>query len=289
MIRIICNPTAGNGRSEKTGALVDRTLTEKNVPHEYLLTKEAGHATRLAREAAENGTDTVFAVGGDGTVLEVAQGLLDTRTALGVIPAGTGNDFIKTIGTPKDPLAALDAALRYSPKPTDAARLNDRIFLNETGTGFDVMVLDYAEKAKKYCHGLLPYLYGVLCTIFHFSSVHVAYALDGGEPVERDILVLGAGNGRYIGGGIPIAPDAKPDDGLLDIVIINGMKKARMLRVLPLLLKGKVLTFPETEFVRVKALTLSGKGMRLNIDGEIRPVERAEISVLPGKLLVLRP
>lgn len=289
MIYVICNPTAGNGRSEKTGALIDKTLTGRKIEHEYLLTAAPGHATTLAAQAAQKGAQAILAVGGDGTVLEVARGLLGTQTALGVIPAGTGNDFIKTIGTPKDPLKALDAALLYKPRPTDAVRLNDRIFLNETGTGFDVMVLSYAAKAKKYCHGLLPYLYGVLCTIFHYSHVHVSYALDGGETVERDILVLGAGNGRYIGGGIPIAPEATPDDGLLDVVVIKGMKKSRMLHVLPLLLKGKVLTFPETEFVRAKALTLSGKGMRLNIDGEICPIERADISIMPGKLLVLRP
>ena len=289
MIYVICNPTAGNGRSEKTGALIDKTLTGKNIEHEYLLTTAPGHATTLAAQAAQKGAEAVFAIGGDGTVLEVARGLLGTQTALGVIPAGTGNDFIKTIATPKDPLKALDAALQYSPRPTDAVRLNDRIFLNETGTGFDVMVLSYAAKAKKYCHGLLPYLYGVLCTIFHFSSVHVSYALDGGETVERDILVLGAGNGRYIGGGIPIAPDATPDDGLLDVVIVNGMKKTRMLSVLLPLLKGRILSFPETEFIRAKALTISGKGMRLNIDGEICPIERADISIMPGKLLVLRP
>lgn len=289
MICVICNPTAGNGRGLKIGRAVDETLLKRGIEHTFSLTECPGHATALAKDAASAGAQTILAVGGDGTVLETARGIVGTQTALGVIPAGTGNDFIKTIKTPRDPMAALDAALRDTPKKTDIVRLNERMFLNEAGTGFDVMVLDYAARAKKYCRGLLPYLYGVLCTIFHFSNVNITYSLDDGTPVTRDVLVLGAGNGRYIGGGIPIAPEAVPDDGLLDVVVLGGMKKSKMLRVLLPLLKGKVLSFAETQFIRAKHLILSGKNMRLNIDGEVCPMDRADISILPGALLVRRP
>ena len=289
MIDIICNPTSGTGRGLEVGKEIDALLTEKKLGHHFYLTEYPAHATELARRSAMQHTDIVLSVGGDGTTLEVACGLAGTTTMLGIIPAGTGNDFIKTINLPKDPMQALETILRCAGKKTDLIRLNDRYFLNETGTGFDVCVLDYAEKAKKHCRGLMPYLYGVICTIFKFKPVSVTYSLDGGAPVSKELLVFGAGNGRFIGGGIEIAPEAVPDDGLLDIVIINKMKKLRMVSVLLPLLKGKILTFKETEHLRASHVVLDGKDMRLNVDGEIFTMNHAELTVLPGALLVIRP
>ena len=254
-----------------------------------MVTERVGHATVLAAAAALKGYETVAAIGGDGTLLEVASGLCNSKTAMGIIPAGTGNDFIKTVGIPNDPLAALDIVLNTPPVPTDTVRINNRIFLNETGTGFDVMVLDYAEKAKKHAQGIWPYLYGVIRTIFHFKSVRLTLSLDGGEPEEKDLLVLAAGNGRFIGGGIQIAPDAVVDDGLLDVVLVNRMNKLRMLCALGGLMKGKILTFRETSFLRVKKLSLAGQGLRINIDGEIITADRADIEVQTRSLLICRP
>ncbi len=289
MIYVICNPVAGNGRGKKIGEQVQAELKKRGIPHEFYLTEFCGHATKLAEKAVSKGADKVFAVGGDGTVLEAARGLIHTDTALCIIPGGTGNDFIKTIGIPKDPSAALEAALSHAPRKTDAVWLNDRLFLNEAGVGFDVSVLEYAKKAKKLCRGLLPYLYGVVRTIFSFSGIRVVCQLEDGKAVERDILVLGVGNGRFIGGGIEIAPKAVPDDGLLDVVIIKKMKKPRMMQVLPLLLKGKVLTFKETEWTRVRRLSFQSEHMSVNVDGEILPMEKADISVIPDALYICRP
>ncbi len=289
MIYVICNPVAGNGRGKKIGEQVQAELKKRGILHEFYLTESRDHATELAKKAAALGAEKVLAVGGDGTVLEVARGLIHTQTALCIIPGGTGNDFIKTIGIPKDPAAALEAALTNAPRKTDAVQLNDRLFLNEAGVGFDVSVLEYAQKAKKYCRGLLPYLYGVIRTIFSFSGIRLVCQLEEGETIEREILVLGVGNGRFIGGGIEIAPEAVPDDGLLDVVIVEKMKKPRMMQVLPLLLKGKILTFKETEWTRVKRLTFQGEHMSVNVDGEILPMDKAEISILPNALYVCRP
>ena len=288
-LEIICNPIAGNGGARQTARQIEKTLSDRRVPFRLTYTDRPGHATQLAQRAAREGAKTVAAVGGDGTLLEVATGLRHTDTALGVIPAGTGNDFAKTVRIPKGPMAALDAMLALPARPTDTVRINERMFLNETGTGFDVMVLDYAEKAKRHVQGLLPYLYGVIRTIFHFQSVRLSLSVDGAPAEEKELLVLGAGNGRFIGGGIPIAPDARPDDGLLDVVLVDRMSKCRMLSVLAGLLKGKILSFPETTFVRARKLVIEGKGLRINIDGEILPMDRAEIEIDPASLLIHRP
>ena len=289
MIHVICNPTAGNGKALKIGHDISDALQESKAEHLFFNTAYPGHATELARNAVLEGADTVISVGGDGTLREIVYGLYNTDTALGIIPAGTGNDFIKSLGTPKDVMAALDVILKCGPKKTDVVRLNDQIFVNESGAGFDVMVLDYAARAKKYCQGLLPYLYGVIRTIFHYKSVHIAYTLDDGPRLEKDILVVAVGNGRFIGGGIPISPTAVPDDGYLDAVIVGGMSRLRMLSVLPGLMKAKILTFKESEHVRIRKMTMEGKDLRVNIDGEIRPIDRLEIEILPGALLIRRP
>ena len=288
MICAICNPIAGNGRGKKTGERIGALLSERGEEYRLLWTEGPGHASALAREASAAGAKTVLSIGGDGTAFEVAQGLAGTDTALGIIPAGTGNDFAKTLGSPLNPEAALAFVLSHPPKRTDAGEINGRMFLNEIGTGFDVSVLDYAEKAKRYCRGLLPYLYGVLQTLFRFRAVPITFSIDGGEMITRDAFVMAVGNGGIIGGGIPIAPEAKADDGLFDVVIVGKISKRKLPARLIGLMRGKIMTFPETEFYRASFVVFSAPRMRVNIDGEIVPETQAIARVLPDMLWVHR-
>ncbi len=288
MIYVIFNPAAGSGLGEKTGEMIHRLLEEKGVEHRMLRTEAPGHATELARTAAEEGAETVLSVGGDGTSLEVARGLAGTDCALGIIPSGTGNDFGKTLRIPREPAAALEFALSRPPRRTDAGEINGQLFLNEIGTGFDVSVLDYALKAKKYVRGLLPYLYGVLCTLFRFRSVPLTWSADGSEPVTTDAFVVGAGNGGVIGGGIMIAPEAAADDGLLDVVIVGRIPRRKLPARLAGLMKGKILTFPETTWFRAAEVSFSVPGGRVNVDGEILDMPEVRARILPGALLVRR-
>ncbi|MBR4361090.1 MAG: diacylglycerol kinase family lipid kinase [Clostridia bacterium] len=288
MIYAICNPTAGSGRGEKIGHKIQAILDSERIPCLLRMTERPGHATELARQARDAQAETVLAIGGDGTAFEVARGLVGSDTPLGVIPAGTGNDFVKTIGVPQDPESALEYVLASEPQKTDVGEINGEMFLNEIGTGFDVSVLDYAAKAKKYCRGLLPYLYGVMQTLFRFHAVPITCSVDGGPAVTRDAFVVGVANGRWIGGGIGIAPDARADDGLLDVVIVDKISRRKLLNRLIGLMKGKILTFPETHFVRASQVAFSAPAMRVNVDGEILAMPSVQARVLPGALLVRR-
>ena len=288
MLYAVCNPIAGNGKAKKTADKLKNILKDKGTDCAFLYTQRPGHGEALAREAALSGADTVLSVGGDGTALEVARGLMDTNCALGVIPAGTGNDFVKTLGVPKNPMEALSYVLSHAPQKTDVGEINGKLFLNEIGTGFDVTTLDNAEKAKKYVHGLLPYLYGVLKTLFHFRSVPIEYAVDGGNTVSAQAFVVAAANGGMIGGGIPIAPKARADDGLLDIVIVGEIKRSDLVKRLIGLMKGKILSFPETTYLRASSITFSSPNMRVNIDGEIVPMPSVSAKILPGRLMIRR-
>lgn len=288
MIYAIYNPIAGSGLGKKIGQQIHKTLQEQQVPVQSYVTEKPGHATTLAQAAVQEGACTVLAVGGDGTSLEVARGLLGSDTALGIIPAGTGNDFRKTLGIDADPALALETALYKPAQPTDVGLLNGQLFLNEIGTGFDVAVLDYANKAKKFCRGLMPYLYGVICALFRFRPIPVIYSIDNGPEKEQDVFVIAAANGGIIGGGITIAPDARADDGLLDIIIVDRIKWYKLPLRLVGLLRGKILSFPETHCIRAKQLSFSSPGMRLNVDGEIITTAAAQVELLPGALKIHR-
>lgn len=288
MLYAICNPIAGSGRSRKIGRRIQQILEEKGLPCHMEETQYPGHAAILAQQAQEAGAETVLAIGGDGTAYEVAQGLVGSPCALGIIPAGTGNDFIKSIGVPADPLQALDYILSHPAQLTDVGELNGRMFLNEIGTGFDVSVLDYAQRAKRYCRGLLPYLYGVIQTLFRFRPTAVTYAVDDGTLVTLDAFVLSAANGGTIGGGIPIAPEARIDDGLLDIVVVGAIPRRLLLPRLIGLMRGGILSFPETRYCRARSITFSTPRMRLNVDGEIIDEKTAQVRILPGALLIHR-
>ena len=288
-LHIICNPTSGNGAGRIALQKTLEYLKNHDIHATVHETNRPLHAIELSKQAVQENADTVIAIGGDGTLHEVAQGLIGTKTALGIIPAGTGNDFIKTIHVPIDTQKALEVILTKTPKPVDTVRINDLLFINECGCGFDVMVLDFAEKAKKHVKGILPYLYGVIKTIFHFKDIPLTYSIDESPLQKQNILVLAVGNGRFIGGGIPIAPNAIDDDGLLDVLIINSMSKLRMLTVLPGLLKGKIQSFPETSHRYAQKLHVEGSGLRINIDGEIISMDSADIQINPLSLLVFKP
>ena len=288
MIYAICNPIAGSGRGRIIGEIIEKKLIEKKLPHRMVTTERPGQATEFALEACDMHADTVLAIGGDGTALEVARGIIGQDIALGIIPAGTGNDFVKALGVPLSPVDALEYILSHPAQSTDAGEINGEVFLNEIGTGFDVSVLDYAAKAKKTFRGILPYLYGVIMTMFRFHSISLTYAINGGENIITDAFVVSAANGVKIGGGIPIAPQAKVDDGKLDVTIVGKIKKTKLISRLIGLMQGKILSFPETKYYRAESITFTVPEMRVNIDGEIVREKTVTARVLPGALKIHR-
>ena len=284
MLTFIVNPAAGSGHALKIEEQIRKALEQRGIVARFLRTEASGHATQLAREAAAGEDCTgVVAVGGDGTCYEVACGLMDTQVPLGIIPAGTGNDFIKTVGIPKKPLAALEMILKGEARPVDVGRMNDQLFLNVSGTGFDVTVLDFTLAAKKYVKGILPYLIGLVRGIRHYKPTHMRITADG-ETWEQDVLICSIANGRFFGGGIAICPDARPDDGYFDLVVVENKPRWMIPFYLPGLLMGKVLTFPFTMHRRVKSARIEAPGMRLNMDGELSHMDVADYSIQSGSL-----
>ena len=284
MLTFIVNPAAGNGYALKIEKQVQAEMERRGIPCSFQHTTAPGHATQLATFAAKvDGCTGVIAIGGDGTAFEVACGLMNTGVPLGIIPAGTGNDFIKTVHISKKPMEALDFILTHPPRPVDVGGLNDRLFLNVCGTGFDVTVLDYTLAAKKYCRGILPYLIGLIRGIVHYKPVHLRFTADG-HTEERDVLICSIANGRFFGGGIAICPEASADDGKLDLVVVEHRPRWKLPFYIPALLTGKVLQLPFATHKRCTSVEIYAQGMRLNMDGEVQNIDSAKFTILPGAL-----
>ena len=284
----IVNPAAGSGFALTAMQKLEKKLKEKSISYMVYQTEMPGHATSIAAELAQKEEITaVVSVGGDGTAGEVAAGLTGTDKAMGIIPAGTGNDFIKSAGIPNDPDKALDILLNGKTERIDTGIVNDLFFLNVCGTGFDVTVLDYAEKEKKKHRGLTPYLLGLIKAIFHYSSVSLRVTADG-DSEEGKYLICSIANGRYIGGGIPICPEADISDRKLDLVMIRNIRRWQIPFYLPGLMLSRDLKFGITRHRKAENIVIEGKEMRINIDGDILSMSRAEFRINPGSLLLIR-
>ncbi len=286
-IHLIINPTAGNGAAKRIATIVLEKLSEEKVDYQAFYTEKAGHAEEIAKKSAGAGIKCIIALGGDGTVFEVSRGLFNSNTSLGIIPAGTGNDFIKSLGLPKSPLDALDFILQNKPRPVDIGLINGELFMNVCGIGFDVSVLDYSIKAKKYFKGMIPYLWGVIQTIIHYKASDITLFIDDAKVLSQKVLVCSVANGKFIGGGMPISPNSKVDDGLLDVVVIKDVTRPWMIRYLPGLLSGKILTFKDTVSFKANTVKIeSNSKMRVNVDGEIFAFDKAQFEILPKALMV---
>ena len=286
MIELIVNPAAGGGRAVEIAKQAAEKLRQLGKEFVLHTTDHPGHATEIAREAAQRGSKTVIAFGGDGTVHETAAGLRGTQTALGIIPSGTGNDFIKTAGIPKKWEDALDFILSHSARPVNSGMMNESFFLNECGTGFDVLTLDYANKAKKYARGLLPYFYGLIRAIFTFQPYEMHIEIGDDVVLDGRYLVCAIGNGRFIGGGIPITPGAELTDGVFDILVVDAVPRWVIPFYLPSLMMGTLFKKKPAHLYHASRCTLRCKGMRLNMDGEIFPLENACFVCETDKLLL---
>ena len=286
MIALIVNPAAGNGRSVATCNAVCKKLDERGIAYQLYQTDHPTHATKIAREAAKQGVETVIAIGGDGTITETAAGLHGTKTALGIIPSGTGNDFIKTAGIPGDWETALENILTKPARPVDTGSINDQFFINVCGAGFDVMTLDFADKAKRYVRGLLPYLYGVLRTIVAFKPVEMHIEIGDDLVLDGKYMIFSIANGRYFGGGIPIAPLAAVTDGLLDVLIVDAVPRWKLPAYLVPLMMGKLYKCKVAHRYLTNRCRITSPGMRMQLDGEIIPMEEAVFFCEKDQLLL---
>jgi diacylglycerol kinase (ATP) len=287
---IILNPAS------KRGASLRRWLeaeVKKNKSGELVFTTQPRHAEQIALEAAQAGRDVV-AVGGDGTVAEVAQGVISSgsHVRFGIVPCGNGNDYAwRTLGLPRDHRQALQIALHGMAQPMDVGLVNGRSFLNALGVGIDANIAATAERMKRttFLRGhTLYYAASLTELLFHYNRCLELHVTIDGAYHDRRLYAMAAVNlGPTAGGGFKINPGADPRDGLLDLCLIWKPAQLRAVRLLPLVEKGKHTDQPEVRRLRVNSVTLqAAQPNYAHLDGEVMRADRFDVSILPGALLV---
>jgi YegS/Rv2252/BmrU family lipid kinase len=248
-----------------------------------------GDGTRLAREAALAGYDVVIAAGGDGTVNEVINGLVGTQTALGALPVGTMNVWVRELGLPLQPLAAAAALLDAQPRAIDLGRAGDRHFLLMAGIGFDAAVTAEVRAHEKRRLGAFAYVFHALDLARRYRGMRMRIVVDG-KPLRTNALMVVLGNSQLYGGFIKLTGRARLDDGLLDVCIIKGNTlRGVPLRILSILLRRATLD-PKIEYHRARLVRIETRQpMPVQIDGDHIGYTPMMFESVPGALRALLP
>jgi len=294
--RLIVNPVAGAKRTAKKWPQIMRLLKSIGLHFEHDLTEAPGHATELAKSAAEKGYELVVSVGGDGTINEIVNGLYAAGNIadvmLGIIGTGTGGDYIRTIGIPRAYQEACQCFINPGKLTVDVGvveyvrdcRAVKRLFVNFAGLGFDAEIVKATTQKFKALNGTASYLMGLLTTLLFYKNKKVSLIVDG-KAVEGKVCTVLISNGKYGGGGMLAAPDADLTDGLLDVLIIGDLSKPDLLWSLPRVYKGTHLTHPKVTMRRAREIEiLSTAPLSLQADGELLGELPARFYILPAAL-----
>lgn len=221
-IAFIINPIAGTANKKKLPKLISQTLDKSQWLENIVFTEYAGHATELAHQFAQMGFDAVVAVGGDGTVNEVARGLRDTQTALGILPMGSGNGFARHLNVPMRVNRALELLNHSEAISVDYGMANDRLFVTTCGTGFDAMIAEQFAAAGK--RGLATYLQKIVADLVSYKPqhYHIVAKDDSKLDIDTTAFLITFANANQWGNEAYIAPHASIQDGKMDICIMSG-------------------------------------------------------------------
>jgi diacylglycerol kinase (ATP) len=292
-VAVIVNPISGTGhrgdagrqRAEHAAAI----LSAHGLVPDVTVTERQGHARDLADALCRRGVGLVFAWGGDGTVNEVASALAFTDTALGIIPAGSGNGLATELGVPRDPAAAVAAGLSGSDRAIDAGELDGHLFFNVAGYGLDARVA-HAFAAGRGRRGLARYLQSALRELAAYRPVTCIVTTEGVATETRALLVAIA-NTRQYGNGALVAPPARPDDGLLDLVVISHRPAWLAVAQAPFLFAGQLARVPGVRMTRITEVQIASSDPLLyHVDGEVHTAHgRMTGRVRPAALRVRAP
>ncbi|MFN2466274.1 MAG: diacylglycerol kinase family protein [Candidatus Dormibacteria bacterium] len=299
----IVNPAAGNRHTGKVWDELSGRIRGLGVEHEALMTHAPGDAATLTARAIEEGADTVVAVGGDGTINEVANGFfqegLDTsRAALGVLPMGTGGDFRRTVGIPDDFTAAVQALLARRLRAIDAGRIDmldlhgrpyTRHYVNIADAGIGGVVVERVNRTSKLLGGRVSFQYGAMMTLLTFRPPEVIVDSAEGSFQGRAQNVVVA-NCQYFGGSMHVAPGAIPDDGLFDVVVFGDIARFEALRSIGDIYKAKHVANPKVRGWRAREVRVSSpERVLVDVDGEMCGTLPATFTVVPKVIPLVVP
>lgn len=286
-VTFIVNPFSGIGKQKKIERLIKKNLNRKKFTYEVLYTDGPKHAIDLSNQAAEQGAEIIVAVGGDGSVNEVAQGMIGTQAALAIIPTGSGNGFARTFNIPNDPAKAIQLINERHEKWVDTVKINEKTYLGVAGVGFDADVsAAFANLDKR---GPASYLLVVLSELPKYKPQAYDLIIDG-KPVHRRAFLICFANSSQYGNNAYIAPNAKADDGFLDVIIWREFPPHAAPKLVHDLFTRHLEDSKYTETFRCQEVILKRPLQTLHIDGEPLDAEGdVYLRVLPSSLKLITP
>lgn len=299
---VIVNPNAGSGKGAKDWEKISGLLDSHKLSYTARFTECKGHAIICAKEGVESGFRKIITIGGDGTLNEVVNGVFlnttcaTTDVSVAMIPVGTGNDWGRMFGITNDYENAIRiiSASRHMKHDVgvitfyNGAEKNKRYFINIAGLGFESMVVRRTNIQKdKGRSGKAIYFLNLLLSLLSYHNTRAEVTIDG-EKGNFNIFSMNIGNGRFCGGGMRQTPFAKPDDGILDVTIINGIGKIEIIRNLKILYNGRILTHPKIEGYKCRDLKVrSDSKIYAEADGETLGHTPLEFSIIPASINVI--
>ena len=296
--KVIVNPVAGACATRRKWPVIRQQLKDAGLSFDYEYTEGVGHATELARAATSNGYQYLVAVGGDGTVNEVANGILSStnlRTALGMISTGTGSDFARSVGISRDITKVCSSLTGQQRLIIDvgvveyrrAGKVQQRFFVNGAGVGFDATVVEATEKSRKHFGGTIPYVIGLLRSLFGYKNKSVALRV-GSRTETKRVLSVVVSNGCYFGGGMRVAPQAELCDSLLDVMTVGDIGKFELLKAFPTIYKGTHVTHPKVRIEKAGHIAIeSSERILVHADGELLGEAPASFWLVPAALSIV--
>jgi diacylglycerol kinase (ATP) len=292
-VHVIVNPAAGTADERDPLNELQRLLREAG--HDVLIreTQAGGDAERLAGEAAASGVEMIVAAGGDGTLNEVVNGVASvasglSTSAIGLLPAGTGNDFARSLGI-DDPQRAVAALVAGRTRPIDMVSLGTRVFLNASAGGFTAETSANVTSDLKQSVGRLAYLIGGARAVLEYEPIAACVEAEG-RVIETDLQLFAVCNGSYIGGGHQIAPTARPDDGLMEVCLVRATSTLDFLALLPRLSSGAHVDDEDVAYFRTREVSLTfARSTKVNTDGEVLEASHCQYVMRPAAVRMVAP
>lgn len=283
----IVNPVSGIGKQKKIERLVKKNLDRKKFEYEILYTTGPKHATELSQEAIKRGAEIIVAVGGDGSVNEVAQGMIGSNAALAIIPTGSGNGLARSFDIPTDPAKAIQVINHQHSQWIDTVRINEEAYLGVAGIGFDADVSRTFSSLDR--RGPASYLLVILTELPQYKPQYYDLILDG-APMRKKAFLICFANSKQYGNNAFIAPNAKPDDGFLDVIVWKEFPPHATPKLVHDLFTKHLSDSEYTETFRCQEVILKKPSHTLHIDGE--PMDfpgDVYIRILPSSLKLITP
>lgn len=300
--KIILNPAAGNNNGQKALPAIEQLCARYNLSYDLVRTERPGHGIELTRQAAREGYAVIVAAGGDGTLNEVVNGLMQCKLEglpvplIGVLCVGRGNDFAGSLGLPEDIEGGIKTLLSGRRRTVDIGRVvgglvpQGRYFCSCVGVGFDAITTIEVHKLPRW-GGYLAFMAAVLKTVFLYNKAPLARIEFDGKEITQRSLLISVMNGRRLGGGFIMAPDSLPDDGFFDLCIAEQMSSLEVIKMIPHFTRGDQASQPTIKTGRAHKISIIAQDGPLpaQTDGEIISVDgtRLDIEVIPRQLDII--